>query len=317
MQDLNLSGVIVPVITTVDGEDQVDEPAFRKLIRNLIESGIHGIFAGGTAGEGPLLTTKEWERTAGIAFEECRGEIPLLGGAMDTSTKRIIERIRILARIGYTSYVVAPPFYAHLNLPEEFLRLFGECKESSPGLEMIVYNIPSLTGSTIPIETVREVARRGWVRYCKESSGDMNYFRQLLTESKAIGLRVLLGSEDQAAEGLGAGACGLVPVSANYDPHVFILAYYAATTHDADDLSRRQLRIESLAQHIRMSAACWIAAIKYAVACSTGIGSGKPVSPLQPLNDEERKRIRAFVNSDLGERMNEAQESRLVRQKAR
>ena len=34
-----LSGVVVPVITPLDAEDRVDEPAFRKLLRRLIEIG--------------------------------------------------------------------------------------------------------------------------------------------------------------------------------------------------------------------------------------------------------------------------------------
>ncbi len=56
MEHNDLAGVVVPVITPVDGEDRVDEAAYRGVIRRLIDSGVHAIFAGGSAGEGPLLT---------------------------------------------------------------------------------------------------------------------------------------------------------------------------------------------------------------------------------------------------------------------
>jgi hypothetical protein len=65
-----------------------------------------------------------------IAFEECHGKVHLLGGTLDTSTSRVIQRARILATIGYENYVVLPTFYLKLKLPDEHLRLFGECKEA-------------------------------------------------------------------------------------------------------------------------------------------------------------------------------------------
>ena len=36
-------------------EKNVDEPAFRKLFADCVDAGVHGIFVGGSAGEGPLL----------------------------------------------------------------------------------------------------------------------------------------------------------------------------------------------------------------------------------------------------------------------
>jgi len=47
---------------TRDDEDRVDEPAYRATIRRLIAEGVDAVFVGGSAGEGPLLTDREWER---------------------------------------------------------------------------------------------------------------------------------------------------------------------------------------------------------------------------------------------------------------
>ena len=60
MKHTELAGVVVPAITPVDDEDRVDEAAFRKGLRRLISAGVHAIFVGGSAGEGPLLTAYEW-----------------------------------------------------------------------------------------------------------------------------------------------------------------------------------------------------------------------------------------------------------------
>jgi 4-hydroxy-tetrahydrodipicolinate synthase len=295
MNSTEMSGIIVPVITPVDSEDRVDEPAYRAHLQRLIKAGVHGVFAGGSAGEGPLLTLAEWERMALIAFEECHGKVHVLGGTMDTSTRRIIGRIKVLARIGYEHFVVAPTFYVGAKLPSEFLRQFGECKEQSQGMNMIAYNIPSCTGSTIPMEVMVEMVRRGWISYCKDSSEDMDYFRRLVAEAGPMGLRVFLGTERKAAEALPAGAVGLVPTCANYDPRPFLAAY--AARGDREELARLQVQITALVNNLLLAPRNWLAGINY-VMSTLGIGSGRVVSPLEPTNAEERGRLDEFIRAN-------------------
>lgn len=280
----------MPVITPVDDQDRVDELTFRKVIQFLVDSKVHAIFCGGSAGEGPLLTQKEWVRMVEIAHDESHGKVHLLGGAIDTSTARVVERIKILIRIGYKNIVVTPTFYVATRSADEHLRLYEAAKEACGDRELIAYNIPSCTNSEIAVETICEMARRGWVKYCKESSGNMDYFKKLVTAGKDIGLKVFMGDEGGIAEGLLAGACGIVPVCANYEPKTFIRAYEAAQRGDADEVRRLQSRVTYLRERLPLGGACWVAGVKYAVA-SLGFGSGKPVSPLQPVGAEQQKII--------------------------
>ena len=295
MNSNELLGIIVPVITPVDGQDRVDEAAYRGLLRRLIKAGVHGVFAGGSAGEGPLLVFKEWERMVTVAFEECNGKIHLLGGTMDTSTRRVIERIKVLAQIGYQNFVVAPTFYVGAKLHSEQLRLFGQCKEHAEGMNMIAYNIPPCTGSIIPIEVMTDMTQRGWISYCKDSSQDMDYFRRLLKEAGPLGLRIFLGTERKASEALLAGAVGLVPTSANFEPGTFLAAYAARS--DKQELARLQKRITSLVENLLLAPRMWLAGVKYVVS-TTGFGSGRPVSPLEPLSAEEKQKIDAFLQAN-------------------
>jgi 4-hydroxy-tetrahydrodipicolinate synthase len=280
----------------VDDEDRVDEPAFRRVIRRLINSGVHALFVGGSAGEGPLLVAREWQRMVEIAFDEVHGALPLLGGAMDTSTRRVKEKISALAGIGFKYFVLTPSYYYTLQAAGEHLRLFSECAEASQGMEMIVYNIPSAVSSQIPVEVVVELARRGLTRYCKESSADLAYFQRLMAEAAPFGLKVFMGEEPNIAAGLLGGASGIVPVSANLEPKTFVQAYEAGLRQDREELARLQERILLVRSHLPRLAPCWIAGVKYAVA-AIGIGSGKPVSPLQPLTVEEKRKLEAFVRA--------------------
>ena len=286
-----IKGVIVPAVTPVDAEDRVDDAAYRKLLRYLIDAGVDGIFVGGTAGEGPLLTLEEWERMSSIAYEECHGKVYLLGGALDTSTRRITQRIKILSDIGYGHYVVVPPYYVKMSVPEEHLRLFGACKEAAPDMDMIVYNIPSCTGTVVPIEIICEMAKRKWTQCCKDSSEDMEYFRRLISEAVPLGVRILMGSEMNAAEALLKGAHGLVAVSANYEPQTFLEAFEARG--DVEKLALIQKRIATLVQNILLEPRSWLAGAKSAMAAK-GMGSGIPISPFEPLNASEKARASLF-----------------------
>jgi 4-hydroxy-tetrahydrodipicolinate synthase len=286
-----ITGVIVPVVTPVDNQDHVDEDAYRGLLRFLIRSGVHGIFVGGTAGEGPLFTLDEWERMAVIAFEECHGKVHLLGGTLDTSTRRVIEKAKILASVGYENYVVLPTFYLKIKLPNEHLRLFGECKEAVSDLNMVAYNLPSITGSVIPVEVVCEMTRRGWITCCKDSSADMVYFDRLMDEAGPLGLGVLMGSEVDAAQALLRGAQGIVPVSANFEPGTYVAAFEAR--QDAEKMKEIEKRIVSVVHNV-LQPRSWLSAAKYA-SSGLGFGSGRPISPTEPLNVAERQQIDLFL----------------------
>jgi 4-hydroxy-tetrahydrodipicolinate synthase len=296
MEPKELQGVIVPMITPVDDEDRVDEVSFRRVIRRLIDSGVHALFVGGSAGEGPLLVAREWQRMVEIAFDEVHGALPLLGGAMDTSTRRVKDKIAALARFGFKYFVVTPSYYYTLQTPAEHLRLFSECANAGQGMKMIVYNIPSCTSSQIPIEVITELARRGLAEYCKESSADITYFRRLMAEAAPLGLKVFMGEEPNIAEALLNGASGIVPVCANLEPRTFIRAVEAGRKQDRAELARLQERILVVREHLPRLAPCWIAGVKYAVA-AIGIGSGKPVSPLQPLTEAQKQKLDAFVRA--------------------
>jgi 4-hydroxy-tetrahydrodipicolinate synthase len=289
-----LGGVIVPAITPVDSQERVDEQAFRRVLNRLIEAGASGLFVGGSAGEGPLLVAREWRRMVEIAREEVAGRVPLLGGAMDTSSRRIGERIEVLAECGYQWFVVAPSFYITLKTPSEHLRLLRECAQNARGMSMIAYNIPSCTGSVIPVEVFAQLAREGLISYCKESSGDMEYFRRLLSEGGPLGLKALMGDETRVLEGLQAGACGLVPVCANVEPETFLRAYQAALRQDWEEVASMQRRIEVLRKNLVLAGSNWIAGIKEALAVM-GYCSGECLSPLEPLSRAQRTAVEAFV----------------------
>jgi 4-hydroxy-tetrahydrodipicolinate synthase len=294
MSNRELRGLIVPVITPVDKKENVDERAFRKVLRRLVAEGTHGIFVGGSAGEGPLLSDAQWHRMVEIAHDEIGVDVSLLAGAMDTSARRVRDKVKALKSLGYRYFVLTPSFYYSPKSATEHLRLFGQAKEAAGKMEMVAYNIPQCTGSPLAVETACEMAKRGWIRYCKESSGDSKYLKTLITKGKDAGLTVLAGDEPLMAKALLAGAKGIVPVCANLLPREYVALYEAGIAGNRKALAEQMPELMRLREILLLSGACWISGIKYAMS-AIGLGSGICVSPLEPAEAGRKAQIDAMI----------------------
>ena len=290
-----VEGVIVPLLTPLDKEERVDEAAFRALIQHCLDGGVDCLFAGGTSGLGPLLTANQWQRMMEIAHDEVGGSVPLLGGVIATSTALAIERIRILERIGFEHMVVTPTFYVAPEKKEEFLNHFGDCRQATD-MEMIVYNIPSCTAVSIPIEAIVDMVEKGWTSVVKESSGSREYFSNLMGAVSGSDTRILQGFEPDIAWGLSQGAKGMVPVCGNYAPRLFSAAWRAGQAGDTALLDNLQERIMAVRETLLMGDKNWLAGAMYGIH-TLGIGRGIVSRPILELAEQEKDEIKALVNS--------------------
>jgi len=152
-----IKGVIPPIITPVGERENVDEKGFRRLLNHCVESGLHGIFVAGSNGETMGLTQSERDRAIKIAISEVGDRVPVLCGAMDAGTKKVIENIKRLENMGGEVAVVTPVFYARHDTQDETVRLF-EGISINTQIDLMVYNIPKFTGQKLTAETIFKIA---------------------------------------------------------------------------------------------------------------------------------------------------------------
>jgi dihydrodipicolinate synthase/N-acetylneuraminate lyase len=116
----------------------------------------------------------------------------------------------------------------------------------------------------------------------------------LISATATFGRKVFMGDEASIAAGLQAGATGIVPVCANVESQPFVQAYQAALHQDWEAVAGAQERIMLVREHLPLAGPNWIAGIKYALS-TLGIGTGKPVSPLEPLTPAQMKTLDEFL----------------------
>jgi 4-hydroxy-tetrahydrodipicolinate synthase len=286
-------GVIPPIITPVDENEDVDEKGFRALLRHCVDHGIHGIFVAGTNGETLALTQAQRDRAIKITLDEVGKQVPVMAGVMDTSTRRVIENIKRLEQMGGTCAVITSIFYARHATQDETIRHF-EAISKETNSDLVVYNIPPFTGLKLSAATICKIAKIDKVTAIKDSSGDFTEFQKILREyGKNENMSVLQGITVHTAASMLLGADGYVPSIAPLFPELFV-AYYDAGR--AGDIGRTRMLNELImdtAEILGMSKDAF-AANKYAISL-LGMTHKRVIRPVTGATPEEEKNIQAKV----------------------
>ena len=71
--ELKLHGIITALLTPFLVNNEVDEAALEELVHFQVRSGVHGLFALGTTGMGPVMEPDERKRVAEMAVRSADG----------------------------------------------------------------------------------------------------------------------------------------------------------------------------------------------------------------------------------------------------
>lgn len=188
-------GVIPPVITPLTPQGEFDRVSFARLIEHLIGGGVDGIFVLGSSGEVGYFEDAIRLEVLEAAVEIIDGRVPVLAGAIDSQTRRVVEHVRQAEAAGADAVVVTAPFYA-VTGPEEIeehLRAIA----AATSLPVFAYDIPVNVHVKLDAGMLVRLGSEGVLAGVKDSSGDDIAFRRLLVQNLAAGspMVVLTGHE--------------------------------------------------------------------------------------------------------------------------
>ena len=282
---------MTPLITPLTGTLELDTDALYRLIEHVIAGGVNGIFLPGTNGECASLPIEIRKELIISAMEAIRGRVPLFVNVSTSSYLESLNLIEFSAEIGADYAVLAPPFYFNMN-QKELLRYIEMLADRS-SLPLFLYNAPQYFKTEIETGTVAELARHEKIMGIKDSSGNMDYFGQLLNGRKKDDFTVLVGPEIFLGECVTLGCNGGVNGGSNMFPKLYVNMYQAAVRKDSKEIKKWQALIGKVEQDVYSitdSPVNTIIGLKYILAIK-GICSEQMAMPVYSPFTEQQKRI--------------------------
>jgi 4-hydroxy-tetrahydrodipicolinate synthase len=297
-----LEGIVPPVCTPLDADGEVDVASLESHISFLLGAGVNGLFMLGSSSEVAYLTDSQRDRVVEVAVKTAGGEVPVLTGAIDMTTNRVVDHALRAKQLGADAIVLTAPFFARSAHPNEVKLHFRKVRERV-GLPLVAYDLPISVHNKLDTPIVAELAADGVIEAVKDSSNDIHGFRAVVTGTRQFEkFSVFTGSELVVDCALFLGAEGAVPGLGNVDPHGYVALYEATQAGDwakAREIQDRLVRlfdVTACADSSKKGASsCGIGGFKTALMLRGVIATNITALPQIPLDADEISAVRAVL----------------------
>jgi 4-hydroxy-2-oxoglutarate aldolase len=208
-----LHGIFPPITTPFYADGNV---YFKKLEHNVerySKTPAAGLTVLGSTGESVMLSGQERRDVLQTARATAAPNKILIAGTGMESATETLRLTDYAADAGYdVALIRTPHFYRKQMLPANLLAFYRFVADRSP-LPVMIYNVPPFTAYDMPAEVVIALAEHPKIIAIKESSGDVEKVRHMVTATRHI-QRTATVTETfeavtprmlKAAEGNGAG----------------------------------------------------------------------------------------------------------------
>ena len=248
MKELAIKGIIVPILTPMNPEDEsINLDEFRNQIERQIAGGVHGIFPFGTNGEGYILSLKEKEELLEAAVDQVKGRVPVYAGSGCISTRDTVYMSKRAEELGADALSIITPSFALASQKELYDHYVEVAKHVN--IPIILYNIPPRTGNKILPETVEQLARDVDVIVgAKDSSGDIENLKAYIRLTRELDkdVAILAGNDGAILTCLKEGGKGGIAGRANIWPKTLASIYDKFVAGDLEGAQQAQDAISGL-----------------------------------------------------------------------
>ena len=208
------SGSMVALVTPFK-DGKVDWESLEGLVEFQIENGSSGLVPCGTTGESATLSHKEHDDVIKAVVKAAKKRVPVIPGTGSNSTEEAIDITRGAEKAGADGALMISPYY---NRPmQEGIYQHYKKVASEVGIPLIVYNIPSRTGSTIEPETLARLAEIKNIVGVKEATGSVDQAIEVLRLC-GENFAVLSGEDSLTFSLMALGGKGVISTVANIAP---------------------------------------------------------------------------------------------------
>jgi N-acetylneuraminate lyase len=277
-----ITGILPALLTPMDAEGKINFDELGRLITWLYDQGVHGLYVGGTSGEGLLLTTAERKAVIDKVVEKSRGRGKVMVHVGSVSTAESVELAQYSERAGADAIASVPPFAYGKSLAgihSHYYAISKSCK-----LPFYLYNIPSLTSVSLKAEDVARLTDLPTVKGLKFS--DDALFEEFRIISLKPKLDVFHGCDETLLYALMAGAVGGVGLIYNLMPKKFVELFTLAKEGKLVEANKLQLSLSAFIDQFLSHAEGNPVGLTKAVMEGHGFHCGPARSPNPPISNE-------------------------------
>jgi 4-hydroxy-tetrahydrodipicolinate synthase len=226
-------GTGVAIVTPFDATGSVDFKALEKLVDHLCNGKVEYLVVMGTTGESVTLSKDEKIEILEAVKKANKGRAGVVVGIGGNNTKAVIEEAEIYALKGVDAILSVSPYY---NRPsqEGIYQHYKALAEAFP-LPIILYNVPSRTGSNVTAETQLRLAHEFKnIIATKEASGNLEQIMTII-KHKPKDFLVISGDDLLTLPIIAAGGDGVISVLANAYPDFFSKMVHQALNNEMDN----------------------------------------------------------------------------------
>ncbi|MEC7030586.1 MAG: 4-hydroxy-tetrahydrodipicolinate synthase [Pseudomonadota bacterium] len=217
---LELKGSVVPLVTPMTHDGQIDYLALKRLVSWHVEASTNALVVLGSSGEGTLLSPEENADVIRFVIEDCACQLPVWVGVSDLSISRVNTAIHQAATLGADGVMLASPMYVKPS-QEGIIRYFTEIADASE-LNILLYNVPSRTANHIDVETACVLSHHEKIIGIKDC--DITNERMRQYQEASHDFEVFSGDDSEILTCIFGGGAGVVSVLGNIIPEIMTVA---------------------------------------------------------------------------------------------
>lgn len=238
-----LKGIIPPIITPMNEDEEVDEVGLRAVINFLTKNGASGLFVLGTMGEGPYLSIEKRIQVTKIVKDQIKPEFFILMGVSDLVLRNSLKLVEEGLKLDVNGFVSTFPQYFNLD-SDEIKLILTRIHEKSGNKPIIAYDVNSSIPTTASLspKLILELAYANIIQGIKYTGSDWDNYAMIVLNglNKRDNFKFFTGSEGITRkiyeEGLQFNG-GIFSV-ANLFPRLYNDLYQAINNNDDNLVSK-------------------------------------------------------------------------------
>ncbi len=219
LSEKSFKGTGVALITPFQKSGSVDFDSLEKVIKHILKGKCEYLVPLGTTGESATLSKKEKFELLEFVVNKVNKKVPIVLGLGGNNTQEVLQGFKEFNFKGVDAVLSVSPYY---NKPTQqgIYEHYKLIAKASP-VPIILYNVPSRTGSNITAETTLKLAKDFKnIIGIKEASGNMEQC-MFIIKNRPSNFLVISGDDALTLPLIASGADGVISVVANAYPQQF------------------------------------------------------------------------------------------------